>query len=143
MKETILGEAVRSLLQIISYGADSVNLKKIDGTINAAHYYGLATYEHSSSMEKLEACNIAFHQLSGEIDGIGFYNPAEIRFTIDRTKFWRDVDRWLTAIGVMHNGELDDNLDDGHLAALGRTIAELAKANEFKSLISLIPTDLL
>ena len=136
MKETILKEAVRSVLQVISYGADSVNLKKIDGTINATHYYGLATYEHASSLEKIEECNIAFHQLSGEIDGIGFYAPAEIRFTIDRLKFWRDVDRWLTAIGVMHNGELSEDLDDSHLTALGKTIGELAKADELKSLIS-------
>ena len=135
MKETILEEAVKSVLQIISYGADSVNLKKIDGTIDATHYYGLATYEHSSSMAKLEECNIAFRQLSGEIDGIGFYAPAEIRFTINRIKFWRDVDRWLTAIGVMH-GELREDLDDGNLTELGRTIGELAKAGEFKSLIS-------
>ena len=135
MKETILEEAVRSVLQVISYGA-SVNLKKIDGTINATHYYGLATFEHSSSLQKLEECNVAFRQLSGEIDGIGFYAPAEIRFTIDRIKFWRDVDRWLTSIGVMRDGEIDEDLDDGHLAALGRTIGELAKADEFKSLIS-------
>ena len=135
MKETILEEAVKSVLQIISYGADTVNLKKIDGTIDATHYYGLATYEHSSSMAKLEECNIAFRQLSGEIDGIGFYAPAEIRFTINRIKFWRDVDRWLTAIGVMH-GELREDLDDGNLTELGRTIGELAKAGEFKSLIS-------
>ena len=136
MKEAILEEAVRSVLQIISYGADSVNLKKIDGTIDATHYYGVATYEHASSLQKLEACNIAFHQLSGELDGVGFYAPAELRFTINRIKFWRDVDRWLTAIGVMHNGVLSEDLDDNHLAALGRTIAELAKADEFKSLIS-------
>ena len=135
MKETILEEAVRSVLQVISYGADSVYLKTIDGRIDATHYYGLATYEHSSSLQKIEKCNIAFHQLSGEIDGIGFYAPAEIRFTINRIKFWRDVDRWLTAIGVMHDGELGD-LDDGHLTALGKTIGELAKADEFKSLIS-------
>ena len=136
MKETILEEAVRSVLQVISYGADSVNLKKIDGTIDATHYYGLATYEHASSLQKIEECNIAFHQLSGEIDGIGFYAPAEIRFTIDRIKFWRNVDRWLTAIGAMRNDELDEDLDDDHLTALGRTIGELAKADEFKSLIS-------
>ena len=136
MKETILGEAVRSVLQVISYGADSVSLKKIDGTIDATHYYGLATYEHASSLQKLEECNIAFRQLSGEIDGIGFYAPAEIRFTINRIKFWRDVDRWLTSIGAIKNGELDESLDDGHLSALGKTIGELAKADEFKSLIS-------
>ena len=132
MKETILEEAVRSVLQVISYGADSVYLKKIDGTIDATHYYGLATYEHSSSVEKLMKCNMAFHQLSAEIDGIGFYAPAEIRFTIDRIKFWRDVDRWLTSIGAMRGGELDENLDNDHLEALGKTIGELAKANEFK-----------
>ena len=136
MKETILKEAVRSVLQVISYGADSVTLKKIDGTIDATHYYGLATYEHSSSLQKIEECNIAFHQLSGELDGIGFYAPAEIRFTINRVKFWRDVDRWLTSIGVLHGNELNEDLDDSHLAALGRTIGELAKADEFKSLIS-------
>ena len=134
MKETILEEAVRSVLQVISYGA-SVNLKKIDGTIDATHYYGLATYEHSSSLQKLEECNIAFHQLSGELTEIGFYAPAEIRFTIDRARFWRDVDRWLTAIGVMRDGELNEDLDE-QLEALGRTIGELAKADEFKSLIS-------
>ena len=136
MKETILKEAVRSVLQVISYGADSVSLKKIDGTINATHYYGLATYEHSSSLQKIEECNVAFHQLSGELDGIGFYAPAEIRFTINRIKFWRDVDRWLASIGVMSNGELREDLDDAHLSALGKTIGELAKADEFKSLIS-------
>ena len=135
MKEVILEEAVRSVLQIISY-ADSVNLKKIDGTIDATHYYGLATYEHSSSYEKLEKCNAAFRQINGELDGIGFYAPAEIRFTIDRIAFWRDVDRWLTAIGVMHGGELDEKLDDDHLTELGRTIAELAKAGKWISLIS-------
>ena len=136
MKTAILEEAVRSVLQIITYGADSVSIKKIDGTIDATHYYGLATYEHSSSLQKLEECDSAFHQLSGELDGIGFYAPAEIRFTINRVKFWRDVDRWLTAIGVMHNGELSEDLDDSHLIALGKTIGELAKAGELKSLIS-------
>ena len=136
MKETILEEAVRSVLQVISYGGDSINLKKIDGTIDATHYYGLATYEHSSSLQKLEECDRAFHQLSGELDGIGFYSPAEIRFTINRLKFWREVDRWLTAIGVMHGGELSEDPDDSHLTALGKTIGELAKADEFKSLIS-------
>ena len=136
MKETILEEAVKSVLQLISYGADSVYLKTIDGRIDATHYYGLATYEHSSSLEKLEACDTALHQLSGKIAGIGFYAPAEIRFTIDRIKFWRDVDRWLTAIGAMRNGELVEDLDDSHLTALGKTIGELAKADEFKSLIS-------
>ena len=132
MKETILEEAVKTVLQVISY-ADSVDLKRIDGTIDATHYYGLAVYEHSSSLEKLEECNCAFHQLSGELDGIGFYAPAEIRFTINRLKFWEVVDRWLTAIGAMRGGELAEDLDDSHLAALGRTIGELAKAD---SLIS-------
>lgn len=135
MKETILEEAVKSVLQMISY-ADSVNLKKIDGTIDATHYYGLATYEHASSLQKIEECNIAFRQLSGEIDGIGFYAPAEIRFTIDRIKFWRDVDRWLTQIGAIKNSELDEDLNEDCLIALGKTIAELAKADKFKSLIS-------
>ena len=136
MKETILEEAVRSVLQIISYGADSVYLKTIDGCIDATHYYGFATYEHSSSFEKLEACNCALHQLSGELTRIGFYAPAEISFTIDRIKFWRDVDRWLESIGLMKDGELAEDLDDGHCEALGKTIGELAKADEFKSLIS-------
>ena len=136
MKETILEEAVRSVLQVISYGADSIDMKKIDGTIDATHYYGLATYEHTSSFQKLEECNSAFHQLNGGIDGIGFYAPAEIRFTIDRIKFWRDVDKWLVSIGAIRGGELDENLDDDHLTALGKTIGELAKAGEFKSLIS-------
>ena len=135
MKETILEEAVRSVLQVISYGADSVNLKKIDGGIDATHYYGLATYNHSSSLQKIEECDSAFHQLNGEIDGIGFYAPAEIRFTINRVKFWRDVDRWLTSIGAMHDGELSEDLDDGHLTALGKTIGELAKADKFKNLV--------
>ena len=136
MKETILEEAVKSVLQIISYGVDSVSLKKIDGCIDEAHYYGLANYVHSSSLQKIEQCNNALNQLSGEIDGIGFYAPAEIRFSIDRIKFWRDVDRWLTAIGAMHDGELNEDLDDGHLAELGKTIGELAKAGGFKILIS-------
>ena len=136
MKETILEEAIRSVLQVISYGADSVNLKKIDGTIDATHYYGLATYEHSSSLQKLEECNIAFRQLSGELDGIGFYAPAEIRFTIDRLKFWRDVDRWLRDIGAMHDEELAEDLTEDNLERLGRTIGELAKSNRWKSLIS-------
>ena len=136
MKETILEEAVKSVLQIISYGVDSVNLKKIDGCIDATHYYGLATYEHASSLQKIEQCNNALNQLSGEIDGIGFYAPAEIRFTIDRIKFWRDVDRWLTAIGAIHDGELNEDLDEEHLETLGRTIGELAKAGGFKILIS-------
>ena len=137
MKETILEEAVKSVLQTISCGADSVDLKKIDGTIDATHYYGLAAYEHSSSFEKLEACNCALRQLSGELGGIGFYAPAEIRFTINRITFWRSVDQWLAAIGAMNDaGELKEDLTEDHLEALGRTIGELAKAGEFKSLIS-------
>ena len=137
MKETILEEAVKSVLQLIANGgADSVHLKKIDGTIDAIHYYGLATYEHSSSLNALEQCNIAFHQLSGELTEIGFYTPSEIRFTIDRIKFWRTVDRWLTQIGAIKNGELDEDLTEDNLIALGKTIGELAKADEFKSLIS-------
>ena len=136
MKETILEEAVRSVLQIISYGADSVNLKTIDGRFDATHYHGLATYEHSSSLEKLEQCNRALNQFHGEIGGIGFYAPAEIRFTINRIKFWHDVDRWLTQIGVMHDGELSEELTENNLEALGRTIGELAKADEWKSLIA-------
>ena len=135
MRETILEEAVKGVLQIISYG-DYVNLKRIDGRIDATHYYGLAEFEHSSSLEKLEACNTALHQLNGELNGIGFYTPAEIRFTIDRIAFWRNVDQWLTSIGVMQAGELNENIDDGHLTALGKTIAELAKAGKWKSLIS-------
>ena len=135
MKETILEEAVRSVLQVISYGADSVSLKKIDGTIDATHYYGLATYEHSSEFQKLEACNQAMNQLNGELDGLGFYAPAEIRFTINRLKFWRDVDQWLQDIGVMQAGELNEDLTEDHLEALGRTIGELAKAGKFKSII--------
>ena len=136
MKETILEEAVKSVLQLISYGADSVYLKTIDGRIDATHYYGLATYEHSSELQKLEKCDTAFHQISGELNGIGFYAPAEIRFTINRLAFWRDVDSWLTSIGVMHGGELNEDIDDDHLTALGKTIGELAKAGKFKSLIS-------
>ncbi len=137
MKETILEEAVRSVLQLINNGgADSVTLKKIDGTIDATHYYGLATYEHSSSLEALEKCNDAFRELNGELDGIGFYAPAEIRFTIDRIKFWRNVDQWLEEIGLMQGGELNEDIDDGHCEALGRTIGELAKAHAWKSLIS-------
>ena len=136
MKETILAEAVKSVLQVISYGGDSVHLKKIDGRYSATNYYGLATYQHSSSYEKLEECNRALHQLHGEIDGIGFYAPAEIRFTIDRIKFWRDVDRWLEQIGAMQAGELSEELTEDNLEALGKTIGELAKADEWKSLIS-------
>ena len=135
MKETVLEEAVKNVLQLISYG-DNVYLKKIDGTIDATHYYGLATFEHSSSLEKLEKCNDALRQLNGELNGIGFYAPAEIRFSIDRIKFWRDIDKWLQGIGVMNGGELNEDLDDGHLAELGKTIGKLAKADEFKSLIS-------
>ena len=135
MKESILEEAIKSVLQVISYGADSVYLKKIDGRIDATHYYGLAEYEHSSSLEKLEKCNTALNQLNGELTGIGFYAPAEIRFTIDRLAFWRDVDSWLTAIGIMHGGELNEDIDDDHLTELGKTIAELAKAGKWKSLI--------
>ena len=137
MKESILEEAVRSMLQLINNGgADSVTLKKIDGTIDATHYYGLATYEHSSALEALERCNDAFRQLNGELNGIGFYAPAEIRFTIDRIKFWQDVDRWLEAIGLIQGGELNEDIDDGHCEALGRTIGELAKSLRWKSLIS-------
>lgn len=138
MKETIMEEAIRSVLQLISYGADSVNLKKIDGTIDATHYYGLATFEHSSSLQKIEQCNDGFRQLNGEVDGIGFYAPAEIRFTIDRIAFWRDVDKWLEEIGLMQAqaGELNEDIDDGHCEALGKTIGELAKSGKWKSLIS-------
>ena len=137
MKETIMEEAIRSVLQLINNGgADSVTLKKIDGTIDATHYYGLATYEHSSALEALERCNNAFRQLNGELNGIGFYAPAEIRFTIDRIKFWRNVDSWLEEIGLMQGGELNEDIDDGHCEALGRAIGELAKANKWKSLIS-------
>ncbi len=99
MKETIMEEAIRSVLQLINNGgADSVTLKKIDGT--------------------------------------GFYAPAEIRFTIDRIKFWRDVDQWLTEIGLMQGGELNEDIDDGHCEALGKTIGELAKSLRWKNLIS-------
>ena len=137
MKETILEEAVRSVLQLIKNGgADSVNLKTIDGTIDAVNYYGRASYAHSSSFDALERCNDAFRQICGELTGIGFYAPAEIHFTIDRIKFWRDVDRWLESVGLMKGGELNEDIDDGHCEALGRTIGELAKADEWKSLIS-------
>ena len=137
MKETILEEAVRSVLQLINNGgADSVNLKKIDGTIDAINYYGRATYAHSSALEALERCNTAIRQLNGEIDWIGFYSPAEISFKIDRIAFWREVDRWLEAIGLMKGGELNEDIDDGHCEALGKTIGRLAKAGEWKSLIS-------
>ena len=137
MKETILEEAVRSVLQLINNGgADSVTLKTIDGTIDAIHHYGLATYAHSSSLEALEKCNDAFRQLNGEIDGIGFYAPAEIRFTINRIAFWREVDQWLTEIGLMQGGELNEDIDDGHCEALGKTIGELAKSLKWKNLIS-------
>ena len=136
MRETILEEAVKNVLQLISYGVDSVNLKKIDGTIDATHYYGIALFSHSSSLQKLERCNDAFNQICGEIDGIGFYEPAEIRFTINRLAFWRDVNRWLQNVGVMHGEELAEDLTEHNLAELGKTIGELAKAGEFKSLIS-------
>ncbi len=137
MKETIMEEAIRSVLQLVNNGgADSVTLKKIDGTIDATHYYGLATYAHSSSLEALERCNTAFRELNGEIDGIGFYAPAEIRFTIDRIKFWRNVDQWLEEIGLMQGGELSEDLTEDNLIALGKTIGELAKAHAWKSLIS-------
>ena len=136
MKETIMEEAIRSILQLINNGgADSVTLKKIDGRIDAVHYYGLATYEHSSSLEALERCNDAFHQLNGEIDGIGFYAPAEIRFRIDRIAFWREVDQWLEKIGAMQGGELNENIDDGHCEEIGKTIGELAKSLRWKNLI--------
>ncbi len=137
MKETIMEEAIRSVLQLVNNGgADSVTLKKIDGTIDATHYYGLATYEHSSSLEALEKCNAAFRELNGEIDGIGFYAPAEIRFTIDRIKFWRNVDQWLEEIGLMQGGELSEDLTEDNLIALGKTIGELAKSLRWKNLIS-------
>ena len=137
MKETILEEAVRSVLQLIANGgADSVTLKKIDGTIDAIHYYGLATYEHSSSLEALERCNTAFRELNGEIDGIGFYAPAEIRFTINRIAFWRTVDKWLQGIGVAERGELNEDLTEDNLIELGKTVGELAKAHAWKSLIA-------
>ena len=135
MKETILEEAVRSVLQLINNGgADSVHLKKIDGT-GAVYYYGLATYEHSSSLEALERCNDALRELSGTIDGIGFYAPAEIRFTIDRTAFWRMVDKWLQGIGVAENGELKELTED-NLIELGMTVGELAKAHAWRKLIA-------
>ena len=137
MKETILEEVVRSVLQLINNGgADSVTLKTIDGTIDAINYYGRAIYAHSSSLNALERCNDAFRQICGEIDWIGFYNPAEIRFTIDRIKFWRDVDRWLEQIGAMRDGELSEELTEDNLVELGKTIGELAKSNRWKSLIS-------
>lgn len=137
MKETIMEEAIRSVLQLINNGgADSVTLKTIDGTIDATHYYGRATYAHSSSLNALERCNEALNQLNGEIDWIGFYNPAEISFRIDRIKFWRDVDRWLQDIGVMQGGELNEDIDDGHCEELGKTIGELAKSLRWKNLIS-------
>lgn len=137
MKETILEEAIRSVLQLINNGgADSVTLKKIDGTIDATHYYGLATYEHSSALEALEKCNDAFRQLNGEIDGIGFYAPAEIRFTINRIAFWREVDQWLESVGLMQGGELDEDLTEDNLEVLGKTIGELAKSLKWKNLIS-------
>ena len=137
MKETIMEEAIRSVLQLINNGgADSVTLKTIDGTIDAINYYGRATYAHSSSFNALERCNNAFRQICGEIDWIGFYAPAEISFRIDRIAFWREVDQWLEQIGAMQAGELNEDLDDDHLGALGKTIGELAKAGKWKSLIS-------
>ena len=136
MKKMLLDEAIRSVLQIISGGADSVNLKKIDGTIDATHYYGLATYEHSSSFEALERCDSALHQLDGELEGIGFYSPGEIRFKINRIKFWRNVNKWLSDIGFNCADDLKEDLDDRNIEALGRTVGELAKAGKFKSLIS-------
>lgn len=136
MKETIMEEAIRSVLQLINNGgADSVTLKKIDGTIDAVHIYGLATYEHSSSLEALERCNDAFRQLNGEIEGIGFYAPAEIRFRINRITFWREVNQWLEKIGVMQGRELNEDIDDGHCEELGKTIGELAKSGKWKNLI--------
>lgn len=136
MKETIMEEAVRSVLQLVNNGgADSVTLKRIDGCFDAVHYYGLATYEHSSSLEALEKCNDALHQLNGEIEGIGFYAPAEIRFRINRITFWREVDQWLTKIGIETAGELAENIDDGHCEEIGKTIGELAKSLKWKNLI--------
>ena len=136
MKETIMEEAIRSVLQLINNGgADSVTLKRIDGTIDAIHYYGLATYEHSSSLEALERCNDAFRQLSGELNGIGFYAPAEIRFTIDRIAFWRDVEKWLQNIGAMKDGDLNEDLNEEQLEALGKTIGELAKSRKWQDLL--------
>ena len=134
MKETILEEAVRSVLQLI--GADSVTLK-IVGTVDA--YYGLATWtrsacgagrdEHSPSLEALETA-------MRELNGIGFYAPTyaptEIRFKIDRLAFWREVDQWLESIGVI-GGEL---IDDRQCEILGKTIGELAKARAWKRLIA-------
>ena len=137
MKETILEEAVKSVLQLIADGgADSVHLKKIDGTIDASNYYGLATYAHSSSLEAIEKCNIALRQLNGEITGIGFYAPAEIRFTVNRIKFWRGVDRWIENIGLTKDGEINEDIDDGHCEEVGKAIGEFAKASAWKSLIS-------
>ena len=136
MKETILEETVRSVLQLIANGGtDSVRLKKIDGTIDAIHYYGVASYAHSSAFEALERCNTAFHQICGELDGIGFSAPAEIRFNINRIAFWREVDKWLQGIGVAENGELADLTED-NLIELGMTIGELAKAHAWKRLIA-------
>ena len=137
MKETILEEAVRSVLQLINNGgADSVHLEKIDGVNSPVNYYGRATYAHSSALNALERCNDAFKQICGELDGIGFYSPGEIRFTINRISFWREVDLWLQGIGVAEGGELNEDIDDGHCEALGRTIGELAKSLRWKSLIS-------
>ena len=137
MKETILEEAVRSVLQLINNGgADSVTLKTIDGTIDAVNYYGRATYAHASSFNALEKCNEALNQLNGELDWIGFYNPAEISFKINRIAFWREVDKWLADIGLMQGGELNEDIDDGHCEILGKTVGELAKSLRWKSLIS-------
>ena len=137
MKETILEEAVKSVLQLINNGgADSVTLKTIDGTIDAINYYGRATYAHSSSFNALERCNDAFRQICGEIDWIGFYNPAEISFKINRIAFWREIDQWLERIGLMKGGELNEDIDDGHCEALGKTIGELAKSLRWKNIIS-------
>lgn len=137
MKETIMEEAIRSVLQLINNGgADSVTLKTIDGTIDAVYYYGRATYEHSSSLEALERCNDALRQLNGAIDWIGFYAPAEISFKIDRIAFWREVDQWLESVGLMHGGELNEDIDDGHCEEIGKVIGELAKSLRWKNLIS-------
>ena len=137
MKETIMEEAIRTVLQLIANGgADSVTLKKIDGTIDEINYYGSATYAHSSSFNALERCNDALHQINGEIDWIGFYDPAEISFKIDRIAFWREVDQWLESIGLMKGGELNEDIDDDHCEVLGRTMGELAKSLRWKDLIS-------
>lgn len=137
MKETILEEAVRSVLQLINNGgADSVNLKTIDGRIDVRYYYGSATYAHSSSFTAIERCNDAFGQINGQIDWIGFYAPAEICFRIDKIAFWREVGKWLEEIGVMQGEELKEDIDDVHCEQLGRTIGELAKSLKWKNLIA-------